>query len=196
MTPDLPAIIAASGLSTRMGTSKSLLESDGQSFLARVVGTFREAGTEPVLVVVRNPSGPEGSAARAAGGLVIQNPDPSPGPISSLQAGIRSLPPEAPGTFFCPADHPRFLPETVRSLADAFTPGVSSIVTPTWEGRRGHPVIFGRALFPELLEPGLPQGARTVVRRYLESRVEIPVDDPGILIDIDTPEEYRRHIAP
>jgi molybdenum cofactor cytidylyltransferase len=66
-------------------------------------------------------------------------------------------------------------------------------VVPAFEGWRGHPVLFGRALFPELLEKDLPEGARTVVRRYLDDRLQIPVADPGILADIDTPEEYRKH---
>jgi molybdenum cofactor cytidylyltransferase len=65
-------------------------------------------------------------------------------------------------------------------------------VQPTFEGVRGHPVLFARALFPELLEEALPEGARTVLRRYLGSRLLLPVDDPGILADIDTPEDYRR----
>ena len=56
-------------------------------------------------------------------------------------------------------------------------------------------MIFSRNLFPELLEEDLPEGARSVIQRYLESRLEIPVEDPGILADIDTPVDYRRHFS-
>lgn len=195
MNTPLPAIVAAAGSSSRMGTSKPLLDAGGRSFLERILDSFREGGAGPILVVVADPGGPVAAEAQARGGMVVRNPDPAPGPISSLQAGIAALPQDAAGAFFCPADHPLFLPGTVLALSNAFSRGSPPIVTPTYSGRRGHPVIFHRTLFPELLEKDLPEGARSVVRRYLESRVEVPVSDPGILADIDTPAEYRHHFS-
>jgi len=195
MTSILPAIVAASGLSLRMGTSKPLLDADGHSFLARVLESLRTGGAHPILVVVRDLEGPEGEEAKAQGGALVLNPDPSPGPISSLQAGIQALPEEAPGTLFCPADHPLFTAETVGVLIEAFLQNGAPIVAPEFDGRRGHPVIFGRDLFPELLQDDLPEGARTVVGRYLGRRLSVPVRDPGILADIDTPNDYRRHFS-
>ncbi len=193
MRPPLPAIVAASGLSSRMGTRKALLDAGGKTFLSRTVLSLKEGGASPVLVVVRDPSAAEGMEALASGGVVIRNPDPSPGSISSLQAGIRALPHEAPGVLFCPVDHPLFLATTVEALCAEFAAEPSSIIAPTYGGRRGHPVVFSRSLFRELLEDDLPQGARSVIHRYLETRVEVPVDDPGILTDIDTPADYLRH---
>jgi molybdenum cofactor cytidylyltransferase len=98
-----------------------------------------------------------------------------------------------PGVFFSPADHPLFLPDTVRTLSRIFSDEAPPILAPTYQNRRGHPVIFHRSLFPELLEDALPQGARSVIQRYRTRRLEVPVDDPGILVDIDTPADYRRH---
>jgi len=193
MLPKLPAIVAASGLSTRMGTSKALLEVAGETFLTRVIGSLREGGAGSVLVVVRDPEGPEGQEAQAQGGIPILNPNPAPGPISSLQAGLRALPYPAAGVLFCPVDHPLFRPRTVEALVQAFLKNAPPLVAPAFEGRRGHPVLFGRALFPELLSPDLPEGARTVVARYLEGRVVVDVQDPGILADINTPDEFEIH---
>jgi molybdenum cofactor cytidylyltransferase len=195
MAHPIPAIVAAAGLSSRMGSSKPLLDAGGRSFLARILASFRDGGAGPLLVVVRDSEGDVAREARSEGGLVIPNPDPGPGPISSLQAGIRAIPGEAPAAFFCPADHPLFLPETIQALAMAFSREPAPIIAPTYRGRRGHPVLFHRGIFPELLEDDLPQGARSVIRRYLESRLDVPVDDPGILFDIDTPTEYRRHFS-
>ena len=65
MTPTLPAIVAASGLSTRMGTSKALMDAGGHSFLARIIGSLRDGGADPILVVVREVEGPEAEEARA-----------------------------------------------------------------------------------------------------------------------------------
>ncbi len=195
MSPSLPAVVAASGLSSRMGTSKPLLDAGGRSFLARILSSLRKGGAHPTLVVVRDPEGPEGREALAEGAVVIRNPNPSPGPISSLQAGIRALPAGTLGILYSPADHPLFLPETVEALLAAFATSPAPVTAPSYRGRRGHPVIFSRNLFPELLEEDLPEGARSVIQRYLESRLEIPVEDPGILADIDTPVDYRRHFS-
>lgn len=193
MTPKLPAIVAAAGLSVRMGTSKPLLEVGGRSFLAHVLGALQEGGALPILVVVRELDSPESEEAKAQGGIPVLNPDPAPGPISSLQAGIRALPEGTRGTLFCPSDHPLFAAETVQALIGAFLAGEAPLVAPAFNGKRGHPVIFGRELFPELLCQELPEGARTVVGRYLEHRLLVPVQDPGILADIDTLDDYKRH---
>lgn len=193
MDPTLPAIVAASGLSTRMGTSKALLEVQGQTFLARVMSALREGGGGPILVVVRDMGGPEAKEAEAGGGTPIHNPDPSPGPISSLQAGLRALPPETAGTLFCPVDHPLFQAGTVRALIRAFQEQRAPVIAPAFQKRRGHPVVFSREIFRELLEPGLPRGARTVTSRYLDRRVLVEVADPGILADINTPDEFQAH---
>ena len=195
MAHPLPAIVAAAGLSSRMGTSKPLLDAGGRTFLARTLTSLRGGGADPLIVVVRNMEGAVGREARAGGALVIQNPDPTSGPVSSLQAGIRAVPADASAVLFCPVDHPLFLPGTVQALLTAFAREAAPIIAPTYEGRRGHPVIFHRDLFPELLEDGLPNGARSVIQRYLTHRIEIPVDDPGILIDVDTPTDYRHHFS-
>lgn len=195
MTRSIPAIVAAAGLSNRMRTSKPLLDAGGRSFLARILATFRAGGAGPLLVVVRDPEGEVAATALAEGGFVVRNPDPTSGPVSSLQAGILALPEGAVAVFFSPVDHPLFLSSTVRTLAATFTEKAPPILAPTYQGRRGHPVIFHRDLFPELLEEDLPRGARSVIQRYRARRLDVPVEDPGILIDIDTPADYRRHFS-
>jgi molybdenum cofactor cytidylyltransferase len=175
-----------------MGSPKALLDAGGSSFLARVIASLCSGGAGPILVVLGDLEGLVARAAREAGAVPVLNPDPSPGPIASLQVGIRALPAGAEGVLLAPVDHPLFRPATVAALIGAFRQGRPPVVQPTFEGVRGHPVLFARALFPELLEEALPEGARTVLRRYLGSRLLLPVDDPGILADIDTPEDYRR----
>lgn len=176
-----------------MGKAKALLDAGGETFLARILRSLGEGGANPRLVVVRSDEDPVAREAGAHGGTVVVNPDPSPGPISSLQTGLRALTPETEAILFAPVDHPLFTPATVRAIYRSFQESGSPLVIPAFEGWRGHPVLFGRRLFPELLEEDLPEGARTVVRRYLEERVQVSVDDPGVLADIDTPEEYRTH---
>jgi CTP:molybdopterin cytidylyltransferase MocA len=195
MIHSVAAIIPAAGRATRMGSSKALLDAGGRTFLARILSTLQEGGADPRLVVVRDLESPVADEARARGGEVLLNPDPARGPVSSLQVGLRSLPTEVEGVLFAPVDHPLFSPETVRALMAAFTTHTPPVTLPSFEGWRGHPVLFHRDLFGELLEEDLPEGARTVVRRYLAERVQVPVEDPGILADIDTPEDYRKHFS-
>lgn len=190
-------VIPAAGRSTRMGTPKPLLDAGGPSFLQAVVGALAGGGCAPVLVVVRERSGPVAAMARRAGARAVVNPDPSDGPVSSLRTGIRALDGEegggVSGVAFCPADHPLVEPGTVSRLLRAFRESGSPVVVPTRDGRRGHPVLFRRALFAELLEDDLDEGARTVLHRHLDEVEEVPVDDDGVLADIDTLTEYRRH---
>lgn len=189
----IPAVVPAAGRSGRMGTAKALLKADDGTFLATILSSLRGGGADPVLVVVRDQEGAIAKEARAHGATVVRNPDPSRGPVSSLQAGLQVLSREAPGVLFAPVDHPLFSPVTVRALIQAFAEARAPLVVPSFDGWRGHPVLFSRAIFPELMERDLPEGARTVIRRYLKERLQLPVDDPGILADIDTPEDYRQH---
>ena len=97
------------------------------------------------------------------------------------------------GVSFCPVDHPLIHENTVRKLIDMFRQSQAPLVVPTFNGKRGHPVLFGRALFGELLDDTLPEGARTVVHRHLDATVAVPVDDEGTVIDIDDMTTYRVH---
>ena len=186
-------VVPAAGLSRRMGRSKPLLDADGRSFLGRVVGALSRGGCEPVLVVVRDADGPEAELAREMDADVLVNPDPSDGPISSLRVALRSLDPAVEGCALCPADHPRIDADTVDRLRRVFLDSDAPVVVPRHGSRRGHPVFIRSALFPEFLEEDLPEGARTVIRRHGNAVEEVEVDDAGVLVDIDTPGEYRRH---
>ena len=189
------AIVPAAGRSSRMDSPKPLLDAGGRTFLARILTTLSSGGADPSLVVVRDEDGPVASEARIHGGEVVVNPDPSPGPVSSLQAGIRALPEGISAILFSPVDHPLYSSATVEALIRGFRETGAPLVVPAFDGWRGHPVLFHSRLFPELLEDQLPEGARTVVRRYLDTRLQLPVNDPGILADIDTPEDYRKHFS-
>lgn len=183
----------ACGLSTRMGSAKALLDAGGQSFLVRVVSALAAGGCGPVVVVAREAAGAVAAEAEAAGAVVAANPDPDEGPISSIRLALAGWGGGMDGCAICPVDHPLVRGATVRSLAACFHEGSVDIVLPTWRGRRGHPAIFHRRLFPELLDPDLPEGARTVVRRRPARVRECVVEDAGVVADIDTPAEYRSH---
>lgn len=190
-------IVLAGGRSLRMGTPKALLEVGGASFLERAVRILAEGGCDPVLVVV--PRGETGERllelARKAGARGIVNRDPDAEQIDSLRVGLEALQPDVAAAAVLPVDHPRVRAATISALLTAFRASGAPVVRPIHAGRPGHPVLFARPLWPELQAPDLEQGARDVVHRHHDRIEEVPVDDPGISIDVNTPEEYAREVG-
>ncbi len=186
-------VIPCSGSSIRMGTPKALLDAGGLTFVERVIHAHRAGGCSRVLVALPTLDGPVAARAVEAGARVVKNPSPADGPIGSLRASLRVLDDSVEGISFCPVDHPLLHEDTVKELIDVFRRTRAPLVVPTFNGKRGHPVLFGRALFEELLNDTLPEGARTVVHRHLDATVSVPVEDEGTVIDIDDMTAYRRH---
>src|SRR5581483_5806942 len=118
------------------------------------------------------------------------NPDYELGMVTSFQAGIRALPAGSAGAVLFLVDHPVVNPATVNTIIGSVTPG--RIVIPVFNGRRGHPVFFSAEVLLEILALPPFQGANIVVRKDPGRIVEIPVDDPGILVDVDTPEDFEK----
>ena len=176
-----------------MGTPKAMLDAGGRTFIERVVETHRAGGCSRVLVALPTLDGPVAAKALEVGAQVVMNPSPEEGPIGSLRAALRILDDSVDGISFCPVDHPLIHGDTVRILIDMFQQSQAPLVVPTFNGKRGHPVLFGRVLFEELLHDALPEGARTVVHRHLDDTASVRVDDEGSVIDIDDMTAYRRH---
>lgn len=190
-SPGVAGVVPCAGRSTRMGTSKALLDAGGRSFLAAVVGSLVGGGCDPVVVVVGPGQDDEARRARAAGAVVLENPEPGEGPITSLRLALAVLGSEVEGVAFLPVDHPLVAPETVARLIGTLRSGDAPLVLPTVDGRHGHPALFRRSLFAELAAPDLEEGARSVVHRHLERAALVEVDDAGTVTDIDTPAAYR-----
>ena len=186
-------MIPCSGRSSRMGTPKSMLGAGGRTFIERVIHAHRAGGCGRVLVALPTLEGPVAAKALEAGAQVVKNPSPEEGPIGSLRASLQVLDDSVEGISFCPVDHPLIHEDTVRNLIDMFRQSQAPLVVPTFKDERGHPVLFGRVLFEELLNDALPEGARTVVHRHLDDTVSVPVDDEGTVIDINDMVAYRRH---
>ena len=176
-----------------MGTHKAMLDAGGRTFIERVVHAHRAGGCGRVLVALPTLDGAISAKAVEAGAQVVLNPSPEEGPIGSLRASLRILDDHVEGVSFCPVDHPLIHEDTVRTLIDVFQQGQAPVVVPTFNGKRGHPVLFRRVLFDELLDDALQEGARTVVHRYLDDTESVPVDDEGTVIDIDNMTAYHLH---
>ena len=186
------AIVLAAGLSTRMGANKLLLPwQDGSPIVAHVTRQFLAAGIETIVV-----TGRDSHQVRAVlAGLsvrCIHNPDfATGGMLSSVQAGLRALPDFLAAAFIQPADMPGISLAVIEQLAREYAAGWS--VAPCHDGRRGHPLLLDRSRWAAMLAlaaPAMPREALDKSRLRL-----VPVDEPGVLVDVDTPEAYERALA-
>lgn len=191
----LAAMILAAGESRRMGFPKALLRYRNKSFLESILEATSAAGLEPSVVVL----GPDRSKILASvhlrGALEVRNDHPETGQIGSIKQGVSAIinrPVEA--VLVWPVDQPHVLVRTVELLVEEFRRSGMPVVLPVHEGRRGHPVLFGREVFEELLNAPADLGARAVVRAQQQKGrvVEVSVADPAVTDDIDTPEAYEQ----
>lgn len=189
----IAGLILAAGESSRMGTDKALLLYRGRTFLEHILATLHNAGIEQLTVVLGHHADEIQLAAKLTGTEVVVNQDYRRGQTSSLQAGLRALDrPAIQAVVLCLVDHPAVSTEVIRKLVAAFEQSAAPVVIPTYQGQRGHPALISRALFAELLALSTNEGANTVIRKYRNSTQFVEVDDPGVLIDVDDPESYRR----
>ncbi|HLX37560.1 MAG TPA: nucleotidyltransferase family protein [Candidatus Binataceae bacterium] len=182
----------AAGESRRMGYPKPLLEIDGETFVARLVRLMLPVVARLTVVVGAHADRVRPAIPRDDRISIVENPDWPRGQLSSIKAGLRALPSDASAAMVHLADHPRVKASTFDAVAEAYRASGKPIAIPRNNGHRGHPVIFGRTVFAELLEAPEDQGARVVVNADPSRIVYIDLDDAGILLDLDTPEELSR----
>ncbi len=191
---NLGGIILAAGESRRMGTPKMLLRVEGRSFVEVIAGRMREAGVGRVLVVVGAGWDRIDGRVHPEGVEWVLNEDYERGQLSSLWCGLGAMRDES-GALMTLVDHPLVKAETYQNLIKQFKKNRQCIVIPTYHGRRGHPILFGSEHFSEFLNAPLDVGARWVLRSGGVPVLEVPVEDPGVRADIDTPGDYRSMIG-
>jgi molybdenum cofactor cytidylyltransferase len=185
-------IILAAGESRRMGFPKALLRYRDETFLDTLIGLFA-ARCQPVIVVLGAHTDRILERTLRPATFVI-NPDYRRGQTSSMQCGLRVVPPEAEGVLFTLVDHPAVAPATLDALLAAPGPDACNplVRVPRHTGRRGHPIWFSRDLIAEFLSLPENGAAREIVRSHAAQTGFLDVDDPGILADIDDAAEYGR----
>jgi molybdenum cofactor cytidylyltransferase len=184
----IEAIALAAGLATRMGEIKPLTLVDGEPVLVIVLRRIRAAGVSRPIVVLGSRSAQRiEEAVDLTDCVVVFNDEPEAGMSRSLRLGLDAVSPEAIGALIFHADMPFVRPETVRAVLHAAEAG-ASIVAPIHRARRGFPVFFHRACFPELRESlSGDAGGRAYIEAHHDDLVSITVDDPGCVYDIDRP---------
>jgi molybdenum cofactor cytidylyltransferase len=185
------AVVLAAGTSSRMGRNKLFLQLGGTSVLRRAVGTALEAGLDPVVVVL----GHESDRARAeladAPCTTVLNPEYARGMNTSVSAGIAAVPGDAAGAVLMLADMPLVDSGMLRALVGRFQASGAPLVVSTYGDVLAPPILYGRALFPELSSLD-PEGCgKRVVKKHRDEAVELSWPKSA-LSDLDVPEDVDR----
>jgi len=188
MKTAVAALLLAAGKSSRMGRCKPLLPLGDVTVIDRCLKTLHQGGVSDIAVVVSINGEAVARAAREHGVQIVVNPDESGDMASSIRAGRDSTVPETSGIIVALCDYPLVLPGTVTALIDQHAKHPDSIITPTCQGRRGHPLLLPRSILAELTEG---KTLRDLLKKDATRIREVPLDDTGVLIDMDTPDDYR-----
>jgi molybdenum cofactor cytidylyltransferase len=176
-----------------MGSPKPLLPLGETTFLGHLLDRLRSSRARPLVVVLGHEAEAVGRQVPLDDVIVVVHPGYRAGMLSSVRAGLRALEPlSVDGFLLCPVDHPRVSPGLVDLLIARFEEAGAPVVIPVARGRRGHPALFARAVFGELLAAPDSIGARQVVWNHACDLVEVPTEEVAATEDIDTPERYRR----
>ena len=191
---DLAAVVPAAGYSRRMDAFKPLLPFGSATVIERVIATIREAGVKTIRVVLGWQADRLIPVLERSGVPWVMNERFAEGMYTSVQAGVRSLPSDVAAFLLLPADMPLVRAATLIRLAAEWDAKPSGIFYPRHQGKRGHPPLIAGTYVPEILGEAPSGGLRELLARHAADAREVEVADPGILADLDTPDDYRESV--
>lgn len=183
-------VLLAGGGASRFGQPKMLLPWHGQPIIRRIAATALAAGLEPVIVVTGAWDGEIRTALEGMPVVFAHNPDWQVGQSSSIQAGLAALPAQTGAALFLLSDQPQVTADLITRLVERHQQTLAAITAPRIQGQRGNPVLFDQETFPALRSLAGDTGGRALFGQYPPDFLEW--DDPRMLQDIDTPEDYER----
>jgi molybdenum cofactor cytidylyltransferase len=190
------AIILAAGKSTRMGEAKQLLRLGESTVLGRSIENVRRSAVVDEIVLILGASAEairrQLPASLLQGLKVVVNAAYEQGMASSLRAGLSALDPQIGAALIVLADQPFVRPETLDQLGRKHRQTQAQIVIPSYQGRRGNPVLLDRSVFAEVMALEGDTGCRAIFGSHTQRTVNVEVEDEGILLDIDNQEDYER----
>ena len=185
------AVILAAGSSRRMGSEKLLLPFGQNTLIGTVIDNVLNSSVENVMVVL---GANQEKVRDAIGNLPVRfcyNKEHEKGMLSSIICGIRDLPQEAVAALIFLGDQPGIPPAVTNKVIDAYMEELVGIVIPVHNHRRGHPLLVDMKYRKEIEQLDLEEGLRSLRHHFPDDVLEVEVDEPGILVDIDTREDYK-----
>ena len=184
------AIVLAAGRSSRMAARNKLLEPfAGEPVIIGVLRAAVESGVSPVIVVTGHEAPRIAEALRYFEGALVHNPRFADGMSTSLSAGIAALREDHDGALIMLGDMPQVAPADLKALLTAFAAANDrrAICVPVRGGRRGNPVLWGAAHFPDIMQIMGDVGAKHLLATHADNVIEVPAESDGVLADIDVP---------
>lgn len=184
------AVILAAGMSSRMGEAKQLLRLGENTVLGQVLENVRSSLVYEVVLVLGHAAEKIKERISTENLTVVNNDSYQQGMGTSLRAGLAALSPAVDAALIVLADQPFIRPQTLDLLMDQYKRSSAQIVIPTYKGFRGNPVLLDRSVFPEVMALTGDIGCRAIFGNHLEGIVKQPVEDIGILLDLDSKEDF------
>lgn len=194
-TPPVAGVILAAGCGRRMGDRnglpKQLLPFRGAPLLSHAIGHTRASLLAPICLVLGHQAAEIQAGVELSGVEVSINAEYEKGQAGSLITGLNSVASRCEAVMFLLGDQPLILAALIDRLIQAYGQKGAAITVPTSKGRRGNPVIIAASLFPELRQLSGDTGARVLFDAHADEIQAVPVEDPDILLDVDTPGDYK-----
>lgn len=159
---------------------------DGKPMVRATAEAILKSSVRPVLAVTGHEAAEVHAALKDLPIIFHHAADFADGMSASLKTGIAAVPADCTAALICLGDMPFIRPETLDRLAEFHSD--QAAVFPTWQGKRGNPVLLDRSLFAGIMTLSGDEGARSLLRAIPDRVAELPVDDPGILRDVDRPD--------
>jgi len=186
----LSAVIPAAGLSSRMHQYKLLLRLGERPMIEVVIRLFQGCGIRDVIVVTGHNQDLLTPIVQKTGARSVFNPDFKTGMLSSIQKGAGHISSKSLGFFLLPVDIPVIRPVTIQTLIAAFGKSFEKIIIPEFNHTPGHPPLIPAQLIPKITSMGSDSNLGELLLAQKDHLVRHPVHDRGILLDVDTREDY------
>ncbi len=197
LSPSFAGVILAAGASSRMGRDKALLSWQGKTFLLGAIQALRPL-TEFVVVVAGENEANLAPIVNAEAAFLVRNPDPTQGQFSSLQSGLDNvLDRGRDAAILTLVDRPATALATVELLKNTFLQADDNVwaVVPEFGGKHGHPIVIGREMMNAFLRAPASSSARDVEHANQNHILYVPVTDPLVTANVDTPEDLQNLMA-
>ena len=185
------AIVLAAGMSSRMGALKQLLRLDGKPLVEITLEKLRASTVDEIVVVLGHAADRIEREARLEGVRIVRNEAYREGMGTSLRTGLAAAA-QAQAAMIVLADQPFVRPATIDRLIAQYREHQPQIAVPVYHGFRGNPVLLDRSVFPELMQLEGDIGCRAIFGSHSANILKVPVEDAGVLLDVDTMEDFER----
>jgi molybdenum cofactor cytidylyltransferase len=194
ISENLWAVVLAGGESRRMGTPKMLLPFGDSTMLEKTIGNIENAGIRNILVVLGAEKERIEVLLKAGNVSSCFNDRYKDGMLSSVICGVENIPDKAEAVLVFQGDEPLIRPSSIKNVIEGYRSSGGGLVVPVYKNRRGHPLLIDKKYLGEIsrLDPG--KGLRSLTEIHHDEVIEVETDDPGILKDFDTFEEYSKEI--